>query len=65
VLNDVITRQVFSKRASLIDLRLVCDQDDDFANPIEPSATGGEKIVKAIAMFTRADRPTATVFGNS
>jgi hypothetical protein len=63
VLNDVITRQVFRKRASLIDLRLVCDQDADFATPIEPSATGGEKIARAIAMFARTDRPTARVFG--
>ena len=65
VLNDVITRRVFRKRASLIDLRIICDQDADFANSIEPSATGGVKIAKAIAMFTRADQPTATVFGNS
>jgi hypothetical protein len=62
VLNDVITRQVFRKRASLIDLRLVCDQDADFANSIEPSVTGGIKIAQAIAMFTRTDRP-AMVFG--
>jgi len=65
VLNDVITRQVFRKRASLIDLRIICDQDTDFANSIEPSATGGVKIAEAIARFTRADRPTATIFGNS
>jgi hypothetical protein len=65
VLNDVITRQVFRKRASLIDLRLVGDRETDFASPIEPSATGGEKIAKAIAMFARMDRPTATVFGHS
>jgi lysophospholipase L1-like esterase len=51
VLNDAITRQVFTKRASLIDLRLVCDHDADFANPIEPSATGGEKIARAIAIL--------------
>jgi hypothetical protein len=63
ILNDVITRHVFSRRASLIDLRLVCDQDADFANPIEPSPSGGEKIARAIAMFARSDPATATVFG--
>jgi hypothetical protein len=63
ILNDVITRRVFTKRASLIDLRLVCDEDADFANPIEPSAIGGEKIARAIARFARSDRATAAVFG--
>jgi len=64
VLNDVITRQVFASRVSLIDLRVICDQDTDFANPIEPSAAGGEKIAKAIALFARApDRANAMVFG--
>jgi hypothetical protein len=65
VLNDVITRQVFRKRASLIDLRLVCNQDADFANPIEPSATGGEKLARSIAIFSRTERPAAMVFGSS
>jgi len=62
VLNDVITRQVFAKRTSLIDLRLVCDQGADFANSIEPSELGGEKIARAITMFARTHRPTALVF---
>jgi hypothetical protein len=35
----------------LIDLRLVCDSDDDFANPIEPSVRGGAKIAGAIARW--------------
>jgi hypothetical protein len=33
----------------LIDLRLVCNEDADFANPIEPSVRGGAKIATAIA----------------
>lgn len=65
VLNDVITRQVFTRRGILIDLRLICDQAADFANPIEPSPTGGEKIARAIASFARADRPASVVFGSS
>jgi hypothetical protein len=47
--NDVITRAAFSRRLALLDLRLICDEDDDYANPIEPSVKGGEKIATAIA----------------
>jgi hypothetical protein len=32
----------------LIDLRLICNDDADFANPIEPSVQGGAKIAAAI-----------------
>ena len=56
LLNDVITREVFRVGASLIDLRLICDSDEDFANPIEPSALGGAKIARAIARFASGDR---------
>jgi hypothetical protein len=47
--NDIITRAAFSRGLPLIDLRLICDQDEDYANPIEPSAHGGDKIAAAIA----------------
>jgi hypothetical protein len=50
-LNDCITREVFAHELTLIDLRLVCDEDTDFANPIEPSLHGGAKIARAIAGF--------------
>jgi hypothetical protein len=48
-LNDIITREVFSRNLSLIDLRLICNEDADYANPIEPSAKGGDKIAAVIA----------------
>ncbi len=48
-LNDIITREVFSRNLSLIDLRLICNEDSDYANPIEPSARGGDKIAAVIA----------------
>jgi hypothetical protein len=51
VFNDVITRAAFARGAALIDLRLICDQDEDYANPIEPSVAGGEKMSAAIARF--------------
>jgi hypothetical protein len=47
--NDAITRQAFARGLPLIDLRLVCNEDGDYANPIEPSSQGGEKIARAIA----------------
>ncbi|WP_134496717.1 SGNH/GDSL hydrolase family protein [Microvirga pakistanensis] len=48
VFNDVITRETFGRRLALIDLRLICNQHEDYANPIEPSAIGGAKIANAI-----------------
>ena len=47
--NDVIVRFGFEYRLPVIDLRLVCCEADDYANPIEPSGGGGLKIAHAIA----------------
>jgi lysophospholipase L1-like esterase len=49
IFNDCITREAFARRLPLVDLRLICDRDEDFANPIEPSVRGGAKIAAAIA----------------
>ncbi|HEX9954329.1 MAG TPA: SGNH/GDSL hydrolase family protein [Allosphingosinicella sp.] len=57
IFNDVITRAVFARGAALIDLRLICDEDADYANPIEPSVAGGEKISAAIARFVSGTFP--------
>jgi lysophospholipase L1-like esterase len=61
VFNDVITREAFSRRLSLIDLRLICNENDDYANPIEPSAKGGDKIAGAIAQVVAGN----TIFPRS
>jgi lysophospholipase L1-like esterase len=50
-LNDAITREAFARGVDCIDLRVLCDDDRDFANPIEPSVHGGAKIAKAILTF--------------
>jgi lysophospholipase L1-like esterase len=50
-LNDAITREIFARDIDCIDLRILCDDDRDFANPIEPSVHGGAKIAKAILTF--------------
>jgi hypothetical protein len=47
--NDCITRAAFERGVDLIDLRLICSEDSDYANPIEPSSAGGRKIAGAIA----------------
>jgi len=46
--NDVIIREAFEAGVPLIDLRLVCGGAADYANEIEPSVAGGEKIAGAI-----------------
>ncbi|MDP9694879.1 UNVERIFIED_ORG: lysophospholipase L1-like esterase [Arthrobacter globiformis] len=67
VFNDSITRAAFSRGLSLLDLRLVCNDDGDYANPIEPSAQGGSRIAKAITALTDPNRevPRSTVIGGS
>jgi hypothetical protein len=48
--NDVIIRVATENRLKVIDLRLVCSEPEDYANPIEPSASGGAKIAQAIVL---------------
>jgi len=47
--NDVILRMAFEHQLNVIDLRQVCVERADYANPIEPSGIGGRKIATAIA----------------
>ena len=47
--NDAITRAAFERGLPLLDLRLICSEDADYANPIEPSSRGGQKIARAVA----------------
>jgi lysophospholipase L1-like esterase len=49
IFNDAITRHAFRRGLDLIDLRLIFDEEGDYANPIEPSVQGGAKIAAAIA----------------
>jgi len=56
--NDVILRVAFECRFQVIDLRLVCSEAADYANPIEPSSAGGQKIARAIiASLGLTERP--------
>lgn len=54
-LNDAILREAFGRGLPVLDLRLVCDRDEHFANPIEPSAAGGDRIAAAIARLVGED----------
>jgi hypothetical protein len=47
--NDVILRVAFEWQLPVIDLRLVVIDPGDYANPLEPSSRGAEKIAQSIA----------------
>lgn len=59
--NDVITRAAFARGLDLIDLRLICNDSGDYANPIEPSVQGGAKIAAAIAALASGGSATRSV----
>lgn len=48
IFNDVITKTGAELGLKVIDLRPICCDPQDYANPIEPSAIGGEKIARAV-----------------
>ncbi len=49
VLNDCITREASIRGLPVLDLRVIFDEDADYANAIEPSGRGGRKLARAIA----------------
>jgi hypothetical protein len=63
--NDVILRTAVDFRLRAIELRSICTEPADYANPIEPSAQGGMKIARAIARAVGAieSRGPARVWG--
>ncbi len=48
IFNDVILRVAIERALPVVDLRLVCDSDDDYANALEPSTRGAEKIARKL-----------------
>ena len=63
VFNDAIVRTAFARGLDVIDLRAVCTEPSDYANPIEPSIAGGAKIARAIAgVVTGTAVPRARLF---
>lgn len=57
LLNDVITREAGRRGLPILDLRSLLDEDEDFANPIEPSAQGSVKLAGAILDFVKGHDP--------
>jgi hypothetical protein len=51
VFNDVILRIGIEFQLTIIDLRHVCSAPADYANSIEPSCRGGEKIAQVISKW--------------
>ena len=49
VFNDVILQFAIGRGLAAIELRQICCEPGDYANPIEPSGPGGRKIAVAIA----------------
>ena len=52
--NDVIIQVVMENRLRILDLRTVCNSPENYANPIEPSSTGGAKIAESIIQAVTA-----------
>jgi hypothetical protein len=46
--NDAIIRAAWAASCPIVDLRTACDEPEDYANQIEPSARGSEKIAAAV-----------------
>jgi GDSL-like lipase/acylhydrolase family protein len=63
--DDAILRSAAARGVPILDLRLICADPADYANPIEPSATGGAKLAHAItALVTTHDftHPRAQIY---
>ena len=56
VFNDAILRVAIELGLPVIDLRLVCCSPEDYANPIEPSSVGGEKIARVIVALVTGSK---------
>src|ERR671911_474926 len=48
VFNDCIIRAALMHGLPLLDLRFVCTEEGDYADPIEPSSRGGGEIASAV-----------------
>jgi hypothetical protein len=66
--NDVIVRLAAEHRLPVLDLRLVCDQPQDYSSlsPIEPSGRGSAKIARGLIdllLTHEFDSPRCVVYG--
>lgn len=65
--NDAILRTAVARQLQVIELRQIVNQPRDYANPIEPSSIGGDKLALAISHLVTRGRTTqgAQVMGSS
>lgn len=61
VFNDAIIQASLDHGCSVIDLRRVCGERSDYANPIEPNAQGGGKIAETIFQLVSGDADDRSV----
>ena len=64
--NDVILRVAFEHGIPVLDLRAIATEAEDYANDIEPSSQGGEKIARAAARLVTEhafERSVSSVYG--
>lgn len=64
--NDVILRVAFERSLPVVDLRLVIVDAADYANELEPSSRGGEKIARSLSQafgLTTPTPPVSQIFG--
>jgi hypothetical protein len=53
IFNDCILHHAFAAGLPVLDLRLICNEEADYADPVEPSEHGGAKIAAAIISLLR------------
>jgi hypothetical protein len=51
IFNDCILLEAIGRSLAVLDLRLICNSNEDYATAIEPSVAGGDKIAGAISKF--------------
>ena len=51
--NDIVYKTAKKFNADVLELRQIFTESDDYANPIEPSHIGGEKLANAITEWAR------------
>lgn len=57
--NDVVIQTAVEHQLQVIELRQIINQPEDYANPIEPSSKGGEKLSTVIIQLVSAPRSSA------
>jgi len=53
--NDIVYKTAKKYGADILELRNIFTSSEDYANPIEPSHIGGEKLAKAIIKWVEVD----------